>query len=51
MKAKTVRYEKRFNLGNYEAETVGIELELEDGDKAAQALALAKQFVQQGRPQ
>jgi hypothetical protein len=49
MKAKTVRYEKKFNLGNYETEVVGIELELNEGEKASDALALAKKFVEKAK--
>ena len=46
MRAMPVRYEKKFNLGNYESEAVGIELALDVGERASDALALAKQFVE-----
>lgn len=49
MRAVKVKYEKKFNLGNYETEAVGVELELNEGEKASDALALAKLFVNKGR--
>lgn len=45
MKAKTIKYERVINLGNYESERIGIEIELEGGERAAAALDLAKKFV------
>ena len=45
MKAKLVRYERVFRLGNYESERIGIDIELEDGDKAIDALTHARKFV------
>lgn len=45
MKAKKIIYEKLFNLGNYTHEKIGIELEIEDGEKASEVLEKAKQFV------
>ena len=49
MRATTIRYERKFNLGNYEGETISIELALSEEDKAADALAMAKQFVMKGQ--
>jgi SLT domain-containing protein len=45
MKATKITYKKLFNLGNYQHEEIGIELEIEKGETAAQVLAKAKQFV------
>lgn len=46
MKATKIYYQKCFNLGNYQNEVVGIELEIEEGEKAADVLEKAKQFVE-----
>lgn len=46
MKATKVYYQKCFNLGNYQNEVVGIELEIEEGEKAADVLEKAKKFVE-----
>ena len=49
MRATTIKYEKKINLGNYEGETISIELALGEEDRAADALAAAKQFVLNGQ--
>jgi hypothetical protein len=41
-------YERVHNLGNYENERVGIEIELDEGEKADEALRLARIFVNRG---
>lgn len=46
MKATKIYYQKCFNLGNYQNEVVGIELEIEEGEKAADVFEKAKQFVE-----
>ncbi|MCU6767360.1 hypothetical protein OCV73_00085 [Barnesiella propionica] len=46
MKATKIYYQKCFNLGNYQNEVVGIELEIEEGEKALEALEKAKTFVE-----
>lgn len=46
MKASKVIYEKTFNLGNYQNEVIGIEIELAEGEKASEALDMAKRFVE-----
>jgi len=51
MRVTVLRYEKKFNLGNYESETVGIELALSEDEKASTALVHAKAFVEQGAKQ
>ena len=48
MRVTVLSYEKKFNLGNYESETVGIELALAEGEQASVALAHAKAFVENG---
>lgn len=45
MKAKEVHYERKFYLGDYESETIGIVVSLDDGEKAADALAVARKLV------
>lgn len=44
-KAKEVIYIRTFSLGSFEGEKIGITLEIEEGDKAADVLAQAKKFV------
>lgn len=44
MKAKTVIYQRLYNLGNFAHEKIGIELEVEDGETAKEALIRAKDF-------
>lgn len=46
MKATKVNYEKTFNLGNYQNEVIGIEIEIEKGETAQQAIEMAKKFVE-----
>lgn len=45
MKATKIIYKKLFNLGNYQHEEVGIELEVEQGENAYEVLENAKKFV------
>jgi len=45
MKAKKIYYKKLFNLGNFQNEEVGIELEIEEGERASDVIEKAKQFV------
>lgn len=47
MNIKSINYQKKFNLGNYQSERIGVELELNPGDSANEALDLAKQFVEE----
>ena len=47
MKPTKIYYEKCFNLGNYENQKVGIEIQLDETDKASNAVDLAKKFVEQ----
>lgn len=46
MKATKIYYQKCFNIGNYQNEVVGIELEVGEGEKAVDVLERAKQFVE-----
>ena len=51
MKCKTVKYQKCFNLGNYENEVIGVELEVGENEKAEFVLEQAKIFVEaKGKP-
>lgn len=45
MKATKIFYKKLFNLGNFQNEEIGIEVEIEDGESASEALVRAKTFV------
>ena len=46
MKAKKIYYKELRTFGQYNNREVGIELEVEDGEKAADAIHKAKLFVQ-----
>jgi hypothetical protein len=45
MKAKEIYYEKKFNLGNYETETIGLLVVVEEGEKFSDVLQLARKAV------
>lgn len=45
MKATKIYYQKCFNLGNYQNEVIGIELEVEAGEKASKVMEMARHFV------
>lgn len=45
MKATKIYYKKLFSLGNYQNEEIGIEIEIEPGERAADVLQKAKMFV------
>lgn len=45
MKATKIYYQKCFNLGNYQNEVIGIELEVQQGDKAVDVIEKARYFV------
>ena len=45
MRTKEVQYSRKFNLGNFETEDISVVLELEEGEKAADALKVARQLV------
>ena len=40
-----VSYQKTFNLGNYSSERIGVDILLNEGEDAKEALATAKQLV------
>lgn len=44
MKALTVKYERLYNLGDFSHQKIGIELQVEDGEKAQEVLEKAKLF-------
>lgn len=46
MKATKIYYKKLINLGNYQNEEIGIELEIEEGEKAIDVLEKAILFVE-----
>lgn len=46
MKPTRIYYEKCFNLGNYENEKIGIEIQLEEGEKAADAINKARETIE-----
>lgn len=45
MKSKEVWYERKFNLGNYETETIGLLVVVEEGEKFSDVLAAARKAV------
>lgn len=45
MKLKEVVYERKFNLGNYETETIGVCMVVDDGDKFNDVLGAARKAV------
>ena len=47
MKINQVNYQKTFNLGNYSSERIGVDITLNEGDDAKEALATAKQLVEE----
>jgi hypothetical protein len=42
-----VNYQKTFNLGNYQSEKIGIEMELNQGESASKALDVCKELVEE----
>lgn len=44
MKPKSVRYERLYNLGNFDHEKIAIEIEIEDGETASEVFRQAKNF-------
>ena len=47
MRTKEIQYSRKFNLGNFETEDIGVVLELDEGEKAVEALAIARKLVLQ----
>ncbi len=45
-KITTISYSKVFNLGDFQNEKIGVEVELSPGDDATKALTEAKKFVE-----
>ena len=45
MKATKIYYKKLFNLGNFQNEEIGVEIEVENGERAVDVLQKARQFV------
>lgn len=45
MKAQKIYYKRLVSLGNYENEEIGIEIQVEEGEKAKEVLLKAMQFV------
>ena len=45
MKATKIYYKRLFSLGNYQNEEIGMEIQVEDGEKASDVLQKAKQFI------
>ena len=45
MKATKIYYKKLFNLGNFQNEEIGVEIEVEYGERAVDVLQKARQFV------
>ena len=47
MNIKTVYYQKTFNLGNYNSERIGVEVALNEGENAGEALDTARNLVEE----
>jgi len=47
MKFTQVSYQKTFNLGSYQSERIGVEIELSEGESPKEALDTAKQLVEE----
>jgi hypothetical protein len=47
MQITTVNYTRTFNLGNYSSEKIGVELSINEGESANQALDVAKDLVEE----
>jgi len=45
MKATKIYYKRLFNLGNFQNEEIGIEIQIEEGEKAIDVLQKAKLFI------
>lgn len=45
MRATKIYYKRLFNLGNYQNEEIGIEIEIQEGEKAIEVLQKAKLFI------
>lgn len=45
MHITTVNYTKTFNLGNYSSEKIGVEIAINEGESAMEAMDTAKQLV------
>ena len=45
MKLREIVYERKFNLGNYEMETIGVCMVVDEGEKFAEVLAVARKAV------
>lgn len=43
----TVNYQKTFNLGNYSSEKIGVEISINPGEDAKEALVIAKNLVEE----
>ena len=47
MHIQTINYQKTFNLGNYSSERIGVEISINAGEDAKEALETAKQLVEE----
>lgn len=47
MHIQVINYQKTFNLGNYSSERIGVEIAVNAGEDAKEALATARQLVEE----
>lgn len=47
MKAKQIYYKKLFSLGGYENEEIGVTIEIEEGETAAEVIKTAREYVKE----
>jgi hypothetical protein len=45
MKIDRISYQKTFNIGSYQSERIGVEIEINEGEDAKEALSTAKALV------
>lgn len=45
MKINGIKYSKKFNLGNYESEDIGVDVSVEEGENPSECLKAAMDFV------
>lgn len=50
MKATKITYSRLFNMGDYNNEKIEVEVQLEEGESAAEGLKRAKAFVDKNGP-
>lgn len=50
MDVKEITVGRKFNMGNYETESIAVTINLDKNDKATEILAKARQFIEENKP-